>query len=576
MVNPSRGGGLLFLFLLGVLCSVRVWAQASAPATLEQLRQQERERELRQQQVPAPDVRLPREAARPEALDIPTNETPCFPIRHVEMAGELAETFAPSFLRALEMMHLEADQCLGARGIHVVMARVQNEIIAAGYVTTRLLVTPQDLKSGVLVLTVVPGRVRAIRFSAEPPARVSLAAAVPVRPGDLLNLRDIEQGLENLKRPPGAEADIRIEPASAEGAAPGQSDLVIDYRPPALARLTLSADDGGAKATGKHQGGLTLSLDNPLGLSDLFYLNLSRDLGNGSGHRRGTRGTNLHYSVPHGYWLASVNAGQMRYHQSVPGINQTYRYSGESRQAELALSRLIHRDAVRKTTVTLSTWLRSSRNYIDDVEIGIQRRRMAGWQTALGHREFLGAAILDARLAWRQGTGAWGALHAPEEVSGEGTARSRLVSADATLNLPFALAGARLRYSGTWRAQWNRTALVPQDRFSIGGRYTVRGFDGESILLAERGWLVRNDLGLALGASRHELYLGLDHGEVGGASADLLVGRRLTGAVLGLRGVLDEIAGSLNYDFFIGEPLRKPKHFKTARTTAGFNLVWSF
>ncbi|WP_301102652.1 ShlB/FhaC/HecB family hemolysin secretion/activation protein [Propionivibrio sp.] len=26
---------------------------------------------------------------------------------------------------------------------------------------------------------------------------------------------------------------------------------------------------------------------------------------------------------------------------------------------------------------------------------------------------------------------------------------------------------------------------MPQDRFSIGGRYTVRGFDGESVLMAD-------------------------------------------------------------------------------------------
>lgn len=491
------------------------------------------------------------------------------------MTGDSAGTFTPSFERALEAVHLEADHCLGARGIDAVMARVQNEIIASGHVTTRVLVAPQNLNGGVLVLAVVPGRVRAIRFSAEPP-RASLAAALPIRPGDLLNLRDIEQGLENLKRPPGADADIRIEPAAAEDATPGESDLVIDYRSPALVRLTLSADDGGSKATGRNQGGLTVSLNNPLGLSDLFYLNLGRDIGNGSGHRRGTRGANLHYSVPRGDWLASLNAGQMRYHQSVPGINQTYRYSGESRQAELTLSRLLYRDAVRKTTVTLSTWLKSSHNYIDDVEIEVQRRRMAGWQAALGHREFLGAAVLDVRLAWRQGTGAWQARPAPEEVSGEGTARSRLVIADAGLNLPFVLAGVPLRYSGTWRAQWNRTPLVPQERFSIGGRYTVRGFDGERVLLAERGWLLRNDLGLALGASGHELYLGLDHGEAGGASADLLVGRRLTGAALGLRGSLSEILGTLSYDLFAGAPLRKPEHFKTARTTAGFNLTWSF
>jgi hemolysin activation/secretion protein len=125
---------------------------------------------------------------------------------------------------------------------------------------------------------------------------------------------------------------------------------------------------------------------------------------------------------------------------------------------------------------------------------------------------------------------------------------------------------------GSWRAQWNRTPLVPQNRFSIGGRYTVRGFDGESILMAERGWLIRNDLGWLIADSGQELYLGLDHGEVGGKSADLLIGKRLTGAVVGLRGGY----GKLFWDLFTGWPLQKPENFQTAHNTTGFNLTLSF
>ena len=113
---------------------------------------------------------------------------------------------------------------------------------------------------------------------------------------------------------------------------------------------------------------------------------------------------------------------------------------------------------------------------------------------------------------------------------------------------------------------------MPLDRFSIGGRYTVRGFDGESVLMAERGWLIRNDLGWSLGNSGQELYLGLDHGQVGGASADLLGGGRLTGAVIGLRGGYKD----LSWDVFTGAPLSKPEGFKTAHNTSGINLTLNF
>jgi len=152
-----------------------------------------------------------------------------------------------------------------------------------------------------------------------------------------------------------------------------------------------------------------------------------------------------------------------------------------------------------------------------------------------------------------------------------------LVTADVNLTVPFKVDRPnhevqRIRYNGSWRFQKNRTPLTPQDRFAIGGRYTVRGYDGESILSAEQGWLWRNDLSFGLGSSGQELYAGLDTGQVGGPSSELLVAKRLTGAVLGIRGAIQK----LNFDLFIGTPVNKPDNFKTAGSTAGFSLSVSY
>ena len=148
----------------------------------------------------------------------------------------------------------------------------------------------------------------------------------------------------------------------------------------------------------------------------------------------------------------------------------------------------------------------------------------------------------------------------------------RLVTADLNASAPFEGLGAEAATTRRSVRKPNRTRLMPQDLFAIGGRYTVRGFDGESSLMAERGWLVRNDIGWAVGPHGAELYAGLDHGRVGGPSKALLIGDRLTGAVLGARGAWDRV----NYDFFIGTPLRKPEGFRTARWTSGFNLNLNF
>lgn len=538
----------------------------------EVLRQQERERVQRELLEPSPDVRfeLPRTLFDSDRL--PEQETPCFAIHHISLVGKAAPDFQWALRAANPVEDPALGRCLGAAGINLSMKRIQNAIVARGYVTTRVLAEPQDLNDGTLRLTLVPGRIRNIRFAEDSSSRARLWNAMPATPGDLLNLRDIEQTLENFKRVPTAEADIQIVPTEGADGQPGESDVLIHWKQALPLRLSLSLDDSGSDSTGKYQGNVALSFDHLLTLNDLFYLSYNHDLGGGQSGERGSEGRTLHYSLPYGYWLLGITASEYDYHQNVAGASQNYRYSGNSRNNEVRLSRLLYRDGVRKTTASLSGWTRSSSNHIDDTEIEVQRRRMAGWAFELGHREFIGSSTLDLGLGYRRGTGAHDALKAPEEDFDEGTSRAAIVTAHAQVHVPFELAQQRLRYTSTWRAQWNRTPLVPQDRFSIGGRYTVRGFDGENILSAERGWLIRNDLGLALGRSGQELYLGLDYGEVGGSSSEWLLGQHLAGAVVGLRGGYK----AFSYDLFWGQALDKPDGFKTADSTTGFNLNLSF
>lgn len=553
-------------FAIGCIASTG-FAQGVATPTDALILQQQRERAQQEQyQRPAPDIRLPRVGSTAAEDTEPPRSPggPCFPIHRIHIRQTDGPHTDDAITRAYE------GRCLATTDVNRLMSALQDDLIARGYVTTRVLAEPQDLQNGVLTLTVLPGRVRDFVIEEPEPARGALWNTLPMASGEVLDLRDIEQGLENLKRVPTADADIQIAPAAAEDAAPGQSDLHIRYQQAFPFRLSVFADDGGAKATGRYQGGATLSFDNPLTLSDLLYVTFSRDLENRQ--PRGTRNLAGHYSVPFGYWLLSLNGSQYRYRQAVAGANETYVYGGTSDSADVRLSRVMYRDASRKTQAYLRGYLRSTRNTIDDTEIEVQRRRVAGYEIGISHREFIDQAILDATLAYRRGTGAMHALPAPEEAFGEGDSRAGIVTADLQLTLPFQVSSTRWRYTGSLRAQWTNKPLTPQDRFAIGGRYTVRGFDGELSLSAERGFLVRNDFGLALGASGQELYLGVDYGQVNGPSDVFLLGRRLAGAVLGLRGSIRGV----QYDLFAGTPLKKPDGFRTASVVYGFSLNYQF
>jgi hemolysin activation/secretion protein len=537
-------------------------------------RQQQQEQQLRQQLERTPDVRL----STPEQATTQTlpTETPCFVIDRFQFKSnsgdplyefdwvveQLTAPDAPAFL----------GQCVGAQGVAWLIERTQKILVDAGFVTTRVLATQQDMSHGTLTLTLIIGRIRAIRLTEPIDPRANLENALPMKAGDILNLRDIEQALENLKRVPTAEADIQIEPSQGEGAQLGDSDLVVSYRQPFPLRLSVSADDSGTKATGRYQGSVTVSYDNALTLNDLFYITNTNGLGGGDSGPRGTHANTIHYSLPFGYWTLGATSSTSTYYQTVAGLNQSYVYRGTSENNDIKFNRLVFRDGTQKLNLAVRAFQRKSNNYIDDTEVNVQRRVVGGWDSTLNHKVFIQDATLESNLTYKRGTGAFGSIPAPEEAFNEGTSRFALITADVNLALPFRLDDQRIRYNATWRAQKNRTPLTPQDRFAIGGRYTVRGYDGESVLSAERGWLWRNDLSFALGDSGHEFYAGVDTGQVGGPTSELLVATRLTGAVLGLRGAIQK----LNYDIFVGAPVNKPENFKTAGSTAGFSLSASF
>lgn len=586
------------LLLIGISLS---WAAdpISNPAdqnAQQQIRQQQREKELRQQQETDADARSASISNQQSNVSetIPEQEAPCFAINQIRLievdgdntknitAGSSHFQFAlDETLSAGELDKPILGRCLGVQGINAIMARVQNRIIVKGYVTTRVLVGPQDLKSGVLDLTVISGRINAIRLSSDANPHVSLWNALPMQAGDILNLRDIEQALENFKRIPTAEADIQIEPASqSDKNLPGLSDVVIKYQRKLPIRVALNFDDAGSRTTGRYQGGVTLSLDSITTLNDLFYINYNHDLGGGDSGKRGNDSTTAHYSLPWDYWTFGVTASKSYFHQQVAGVSQSYIFSGNSENLEGKINRLVFRNAINKTNLFVKTFMRRSGNYIDDVEINVQRRRTAGFEYGFNQSWFIGKATLDYMLSYRRGTGAYHSLKAPEQNFGEGTSRMKLWLADISFNYPFGINAPwgeqALQYSANLRGQSNNTPLTPQDRFGIGNRFGVRGFDGENILLGDNGWFIRNELIAPLKKSGQVLYLGLDYGEIGGQSAQYLIGKQLAGAVIGLRGSIPTSTGGFSYDVFLGQPLHKPKGYQTHESVAGFNFSYNY
>jgi hemolysin activation/secretion protein len=307
-----------------------------------------------------------------------------------------------------------------------------------------------------------------------------------------------------------------------------------------------------------------------LGLSDMFYASIGRNLERGGHH--GTKNYSVYYSIPWTYWQLTFFHNNHDYHQRVVGYATTYQYSGESQNTTLELSRVIFRTAKSKTSVSVGGFINKSHNYIDDTELEIQRRRLGGWEVGMSHRQFVGPAIFDADFRFKRGTGAFNAIRVPEEEIGEGTARPQILTMNLRLNVPFKIRSQNFRFSTAWRQQWAFNKLLQRDRLSIGNRYTVRGYDGEYTLSGDNGFTSRTELAYAIPKIGQELYAAFDAGRVWGPGSEWLLGQTLSGVALGLRGSFRKFS----YDGFVSRPINKPRLYPGDRWVWGFSAAMQF
>lgn len=547
---------------LGLLMMLAVQF-AAAQSTLdrqEQLRRAQRLEQRNEAQRKAPFQATPAGPSVPEGT-LPT-EHPCFTVHTLRLEGQRVEDFA----WVQRYLDRYGGQCVGRAGLELLQKRVANLILAHGYVTTRVGIPAQDIAGGELRLLLVPGVIRRIRFADGSPA-IDWRAPFPLREGDLLDLRALEQGLEQVKRPSSQDVHMDVAPGSQAG----ESDVVLTVQRQRPWHVVLDASDAGLRATGHYQGGATLVLDDLVGWSDQLSLGLNSAIGTHEGGGS-TRGRRLSYSVPRGWWTFSTAYADYRYRQWVEGFQQRFSSTGVSRSGDLSVQRVVARDATSRTALEFHLSTRNAHSYLQGVEVGVQRQRTASVELALLHRHYFGRAQLDARLGYQRGVPWFGSQWLGYDPAvGFPTNRYGLQTLDLSLAVPFQLGRVPAVWGSNLHVQRSTDHLPAAELISVGGRYSVRGFDGEQTLLGERGGYWRNTLSLPLSALSLAPYLGVDLGRVGGPSGR--PGRRwLAGGFVGLRGSWH----GLSLDAFAGWALHRPDALATRRPATGFQLIYQY
>ncbi|MGG8272089.1 ShlB/FhaC/HecB family hemolysin secretion/activation protein [Klebsiella sp. 141161] len=479
-------------------------------------------------------------------------ETPCFQINELILNNDFLDNNGLK-----EIKNKVIGKCLGMNGLKKAAVLFQDYYINAGYITTRVEIPSQDLSTKKLNLTVVPGRISEIVVADNDVSSWIL----PFSDGDILNIRDLEQGLENIQRTPEVDVKINILP----GAENGTSKVLINPQRKKKWSLRASYNNFGDKSTGSELIGGTSYLYNVTGLSDLFYL-----AGTGS-HTGGYKNVSTYYSVPFGYSEFSLYYSKSKSHQGIDIGAYTFDYVGETEYFSLKGNRMLYRNVNSKLSTSAELIRRKYDYTLGGTELVLQKRDMGNVRLGLNYKRNFTGAALDSTLSWQRFTKAFGGTDTPDMRTGTVSKKSQIVNLNVNYVKWLTMLPTNAYYELNFGAQYSPDNLTLQDQFTIGDRWSVRGFQNSDGIYGNKGFFLQNTLNVVTGYKGLIPYIGADYGQIiGELPSQNLSGKKLIGGILGVKGSVR----ALEYDGSISAPFIYPHNLDVDKYKINFNLAY--
>ncbi|EOQ49891.1 TPA: ShlB/FhaC/HecB family hemolysin secretion/activation protein [Citrobacter braakii] len=551
---------LLYPAMMLLAFSQTTWAAFLSPAdrdSIEQqqqqlLRQNQQQRESLDRAVPLPRTTLP---SAPEATN-----GPCFTINRVVLDGS-------SLINQRQQQMLFASwqgRCLDMDRIQQLTNAVSDWYISRGYITSRAFLVEQDLSHGELHLVVLEGRLQKIIMDGAPERELKMA--FPGLQGKVLNLRDIEQGMEQINRTRTTPVQIEILPADKQG----WSVVHLTATPEFPLFASASFDNSGQKSTGVGQinGGLTGN--NLLGLADSWFVSGGRS--SAFSNAKDAQNFAAGVSVPYGYSLLDYSYSWNNYLSTIDNNGYIWRSSGDTETHRVNLSHVLFRNGDIKTGVSLGLSHRINHNYLDDVLLESSSRKLTSLLFGLNHTQKMFGGVATFNPTFSRGMPWLGAESDGSKNGDLPKAQFRKWSLNASFQRPVA---ENLWWLASAYGQWSPDRLYGSERMTIGGESSVRGFK-EQTISGDNGAYWRNELSYTLFTlpviGQVSALAALDGGWLHSDRLDRYSAGTLWGSAAGL----STASGHVSSSFTVGLPLVYPDWLGPDHVTVYYRVAVAF
>lgn len=401
---------------------------------------------------------------------------PCFQIDTLTVEG--VTLLSPGELAAIIAKYVP--NCMQGADIQAIMRELDGIYAERGHITSKTYIPPQNLTDGSLTLSMLEGVVENVLLvdgTAQvetPRGERQLTTAFPNAEGTLFQLRDFEQGLDQMNRLQSVEATLRLLP----GEEPGGSYALIQRVQTDPVRAYARIDNQGSESTGTNRLSFDLEWDDLLGINDAWTL--------GYAGSQNTNALSISASAPYGYWTFSSNLSYSEYLTPLSPIAELF---GSSRSARIAADYVYSRDQTTTTKLRFNIQNRRGTRAINSVELTPQP--LTTISAGIQHLALTPTArnSFDADLV--VGTKWFGAIE-------DGSANAAITPQAQFVKLTGGWQRqAGVAELGTWvsdvRVQLTRDVLFGSEQVALGSGATVRGYqDIEAV--GDLGIYWRNDL----------------------------------------------------------------------------------
>jgi hemolysin activation/secretion protein len=534
------------VFLITLFCNVLFGSVALAQSQNPQHEKQIKQGLERLQQKTDPFLQrqaifLQNHYAPTNVGDVSTSSAVCFDIQEITVSGvTVIDPFALN-----DITHPFIEQCLDLPKINHLISLVSNVYLDKGYVTSRAYIAPQDLNGGHLSLVVVEGEIEGFDIGKAKLSQQQLQLAFPMTKGDKLNLRDIEQGLENINRLFQNQVTTSLAPGNYQGG----TVIELSNQMSKPWQASLSFNNTGNDETGKHQLDAFYVHNNLFGLNDNIVASMSSNVGGKKLKHAVSRSYSLNVDMPYHYWQFALGNTFFEYEQTINGASIDFITSGTSFNTNISLENRLFRDQNSTFDVKVAFARKDSKNYLEDVYLDTSSRTLYIWELAGFYKKNIPLGSFDISFVINHSVPWFDAKQ--KVVEAENDFQFTKYQLDAGLSLFFDLGTQPVRYSLRGHYVHAPKNIILSEGVSVGGRYSVRGISDDS-LYGYRGGYVRNDLTFPLAIdsmflSQLSVSFGLDIGSTNTPYFSEVNNEWAAGSMVSLQGAREHISFSLTY-----------------------------